>query len=127
MERKEGKISQSMHEIKEYIQMQSDMFRLNILEKSSKILSLLILIFVFLLLSGMTIFFFSIGLMYRLADLWNSQILAALGIGGLYITLIILVFVFKNALFVNPIVKQLSQILFDDKDDDEKNAINEEN
>jgi len=127
MEKKDGKFSRSMHEIKEYIRMQSDLFRLNILEKSSKILSLLIMICVFLLLSCMTIIFLSMGLMYRLADLWNSQILAALGIGGLYIILIVLAFLFRNAIFINPIVKQLSQILFEENDDDEKDTLNEGN
>lgn len=123
MER-EGKFSRSIHEIKEYIQLQSNLLRLELLEKSSKILSLLIIVFIFLLLSGMTVFFLSMGLMYKLADLWNSQTLAALGIGGLYILLIILMYLFKDALFINPLVKQLSQIFFDE--DEEKEAINEE-
>ena len=123
MEQREGKFTRTKGEIKEYIQLQLDLFRLNMLEKSSKILSLLIMIIVFLLLSVITLAFLSMGLMYKLADLWNSQILAALGIGGLYIILIILMLIFKQALFINPFVKQLSRILFDDNDEDDDDSL----
>ncbi|MCD7973880.1 MAG: hypothetical protein LUG18_14680 [Candidatus Azobacteroides sp.] len=122
---KEGKFTKSFQDLKEYAKMYSDVFRLTLVEKSSKLLSLIIIIFVVLLLTVITLFFCSLALMYKLADIWHSQALGALGMAGIYLILIGVIYIFREKIFINPLIRQFSQILFD-VDEPEEEEIKED-
>ena len=115
---KEGKYAKSIEDLKEYIQMYYKLIQLNLLEKLSQVIALIIIAFVTLLLLFIVIIHFSFALVYKLASIWHSQTYAALAVGGGYLLVAIILLIFRDKVFVNPIVKHLSRILFDESDNE---------
>ncbi|MCL1944166.1 MAG: phage holin family protein [Candidatus Azobacteroides sp.] len=112
--KKEGKYIKSLNDLKEYAYMHYDLLCLNLLEKLSKIIALLLIIMVSLMLLVIMLVYFSLALAYELSEIWNSKVGAFLCVGGIYLLISAFLYFFRKNIFVNPLVKQLSKILFDD-------------
>lgn len=117
MENKEGRYIKSWNDLKDYLLLHYDMLSLGLLEKLSKVISLLLIIIVSLMIAFIILIHFSFALVYELSDLWGSKVYSFLAVGGLYLIIGIFLYIFREKVFVNPIVKQLSKILFDDLSD----------
>lgn len=117
MKDNESRYVKSWHDLKEYARLHYDLLCLNLLEKLSKIISLLLIFIVSLALAVIILIHFSLALAYKLAEMWDSRIYAFLFVGGVYLLIGIFLYIFREKVFVNPIVKQLSKILFEDSSD----------
>ncbi|MDR2475692.1 MAG: phage holin family protein [Bacteroidales bacterium] len=122
---KESKYAKSMRDIKEYAQLQYELFRLNLLEKLSQVIALILSVFAVLVLLVIVFVHLSLALVYILAEWWKSQVIASLAVGGLFLIITMLLLVYRKVIFINPIVKQLSRILFDEFEELEENELSE--
>lgn len=119
---------QLLNEAKEYTQLRYKILKLEMLEKSSQILGLIVLVIVLtVLLLGATVYF-SLSIIYALKPVFGGLTWGFCLFGAIYIVLAAVLFLLRKPLIVNPLVKQLSAILYaDDEDGDEKNVTTKEN
>jgi len=120
MENNEGRYIKSWHDLKDYARLHYDLLCLNLLEKLSKIISMLLIFIVSLALSVIILIYFSLALAYKLSEMWENKMYAFLFVGGIYLIISLFLYVFREKIFVNPIVKHLSKILFEDSSDNFK-------
>jgi hypothetical protein len=105
--------------VKEYLRMRYDLLRLELLEKLSLIVSLILVIVVgsFFLLSALL--YLSMALIFTLREAWGSLVPGFLLMSGVFLVITVLFFVMKDRWFVNPLIKQISSILFKDNNKEE--------
>lgn len=105
--------------VKKYVRLKIDLLKLNILEKFSKLVSFLIITLVFFLLFLFFILFISLGFIYWFRDQLGPEWLGALIVAGVYIVIGFLVYLLRFKLFINPVVTQISKILFEEDEEEE--------
>ena len=103
-------------EVKSYASMRFDLIRLELLEKLSKIISLILLVFVCVLISIIVFTYLSILLLLWLNDVFSSMIPGVCIVAGVYAILLTAMIIFRKKVFLNPIVSVLSKIIFSDKE-----------
>ena len=103
-------------ELKSYASMRFDLIRLELLEKLSKIISLILLVFVCILVSIIIFTYLSILLLLWLNDVFSSMIPGVCIVAGIYAIALTIMILFKEKIFLNPIIGALSKIIFSDKE-----------
>lgn len=101
-------IQQLFLEFKKYLLLQKEYTKLEVTEKLSILLSTLILVMLIIILSMMALFYLSFTLAYMLASLVGSLIASFSIIAGFHILLIIILYAYRKALIINPMVKFLA-------------------
>lgn len=96
---------------KAYFNTRYDLLRLELLDKMSKIIGQIVLALVVVLLVFAALAFFGIGAMFLLSKVVPMPVSCAI-LGGVFLLLIVLAIVFKEKLFINPMVRTLAGILF---------------
>ena len=110
---------------KEYADLQLQLFKLNLVEKSSQILSLLVVIIAGAILLMAAFVFFSLVFVLWMKNLTGSMMTGFVILGAFFIVLFILFWLLRKKIMINPMIKKLSAILFKDsepvgeEDDDE--------
>lgn len=120
---KDDKYQRLINDGKEYARMRYDLLRLEILEKTSRVLTLFLLIILglFLVLAACTYFALAVAAALQPA---LGAVAALCIVGGVFLLVLLIVFLFRKQLIINPIISQLSEIMFHDQtpsDHDEKN------
>lgn len=100
-----------LHDSRAYINTQYSLLRLGLLEKLSKVIGLILFALVVVVLLFAFLGFVAVSLAFVLAQ-WIPEWAAFLIIGGVFLLQLIVAVVFRNRLFVNPMVCALSAILF---------------
>lgn len=110
---------------KSYLKLRYDLLRLELLDKLSLILGLLVLIIValFILLAAMA--YFSVALVGWMANSMPVS-LACCILGGVLLVILPVVYLLRYHLFINPFIKLFSRKLFSPKEDDVMNYENDE-
>jgi len=106
--------------IKEYINIQVDLLKINLVEKLSQIISLLIGLIVGSLLALVIIVYLSVTLVYWLGTIFNSLLPGLLIISGVFVLLFVLFYINRNKLFLNAIVRMINKILFEKEQSSKK-------
>lgn len=101
-------------EAKDYIQMNYDLFRLNLVEKLSVIISLILALFIGILLIIVAFVYFSIAFIFWTEPFFSSLIPGFLIWGGVFGLLFLVFYLLRKRIFVNPIIKILSKIIFNE-------------
>lgn len=104
---------QLLRDSRSYLNTQFDLLRLNLLEKLSRIIGLILFALVAILLVFAIFGFSAVAVAFVLAQwlpLWASFLI----IGGMFLLALILAIAFRKQWFINPIVCALSAILFSD-------------
>lgn len=109
---------------REYLKTRYDLLRLELLDKLSLILSVLILIIVALFLLLGVIAYFSVALIALLANVMPIWVACCI-IGGVLLLLLPIMYVMRQRWFIDPFIKLLSSSLFAPKD--EEDVINTDN
>lgn len=94
-----------------YLGSRYDLLRLELLEKLSRIIGLILLALVVVLLFFGAFAFFGFALVFVLSQVLPLSVSCCI-LGGVFLLVIVLAIVFKTQWFVNPAVKALSKILF---------------
>ena len=91
--------------------MRYDLLRLEVLEKTSRVLALFLLIILglFLVLAAFT--YFALAVAAALQPTLGA-VAALCIVGGVFLLILIVLFLFRKQIVVNPIVAQLSEIMF---------------
>lgn len=103
-------IAQLIEAVKDYVELQKDYLKLDVIDKAVKLLtaaSLFVVAFLFLLAIMLYISFAAI---YWMAPQTGTAEAFAI-MGGIYVLLLILVFIFKRRLIERPLVKCFANIL----------------
>ena len=96
---------------KTYFSQRYDLLKLELLEKLSRIIGLVILALVVVLLVFGAFAFFGMALIFLLSKVVPLTISCCI-LGAVFLLVILLAVLFKEKLFINPVVQQLSKILF---------------
>lgn len=123
---KENKYQRLIDDGKEYARMRYDLLRLEVLEKTSRVLALFLLIILglFLVLAAFT--YFALAVAAALQPTLGA-VAALCIVGGVFLLILLTLFLFRKQIVVNPIVAQLSDIMFheqttSDHEQDESNV-----
>ena len=101
-------------DVKDYVELKYDLLRLNLLEKLSLIIALILSLFVGVLLIITALVFFSIAFVHWTGDLFGSLVPGFLILGGIFGVLFFVFFWLRKKIFVNPMIKLLSRIIFNE-------------
>ncbi len=107
----ENKYQRLINDSKEYARMRYDLLRLEVLEKTSRVLALFLLIILglFLVLAAFT--YFALAVAAALQPTLGA-VAALCIVGGVFLLILLVLFLFRKQIVVNPIVAQLSEIMF---------------
>ena len=100
-----------LDDTKAYLNARYDLLKLELLEKLSRIIGLVILALVVVLLVFGAFAFFGMALIFLLSKVVPLTISCCI-LGAVFLLVILLAVLFKEKLFINPVVQQLSKILF---------------
>lgn len=104
-------------EVKDYVQTELDLLKINMLEKSARILAFIIGLIIASVLSLVAIAYFSLMFYDMFVSLFDSRLWATLIMVAIFLVLSILMVVFAERLFLNFFIKKIYTVLFS-KDDD---------
>lgn len=107
--------------IKRYISLSKDYTMLNVVEKLTVIFGSLILILTLIILGSGALFFALLTLAYALAPLVGGIGISFLIITAISVILILIIYYNRQRWIMNPIVRFLSHLFFDEKEDHDEN------
>lgn len=120
-----GEYKKLLDDSKGYLKTRYDLLRLELLDKLSLILGLLVLIIVALFLLLGAIAYFSVALIGLLADVMPVWAACCI-LGGVMLIILPMLFFMRKKWFIDPFIKLLSSTLFTPKDSDEETIIPQE-
>ena len=109
---------------KDYVDLQFQLLKLNVVEKTSQILSLLIVIIAGTILLTAAFVYFSMMFVLWMKTVTGSLTYGFLIIAAFFLLLFILFILLRKKLIINPIIKKMSAILF--KSEEEMEVEDEE-
>ncbi len=116
------KYRQTWADIKQFASTKFDLFKVGFLEKAAKIIGLILFALALILLLFAIISFGCLALIFALGKalpLWA----AALIVVALWLLIMIGAIVFRNQLFINPVLAAISAILFAPTESDKPSAV----
>jgi len=113
------------NETKEYLNLQIQLLKLNLVEKISQTISLIITIMAGILLTLGAFLYLSIIFVIQIANHTGSFSVGLLIIATIFLIIFLLLILFKKRLIVNPIIKTISAIIFN-KAEERKEVTDEE-
>lgn len=105
-----------LKEIKRYVELQTDLAKLEFTEKLSIILSRAILVIVFAVLGLLILLNCSFMMVYVLNDYLNDIILSYSIIGGVFVILSFFIYKKRDQLITQPVVNFLGRLFLDKND-----------
>ena len=116
MESEYGKFAK---DVKEYLSLRYDLLRIEILEKLSKIIALIVVLFVAVVLGLAALIYFSFVFAFALKEACGSAVPGFMAIGGFFVLLLAVLSVFRKQIVLNPLIRVIGGILFrEDKEND---------
>ena len=121
-----GKYRKFIRDGKEYLTTRYDLLRLELLEKTSSIVALLILVMIALVLITTVWVYISGILIVLMADAFGSYIPPFIIMGGASLLILAIVVLLKDKMILNPLIRVFSKILFNHTEDNDEDE-NDEN
>lgn len=106
-----------LDDTKAYFNARYDLLKLELLEKLSRIIGLVILALVVVLLVFGAFAFFGMALIFLLSKVLPLTASCCI-LGAIFLLVIVLAVLFKESWFINPVIQQLSKILFAESETD---------
>lgn len=100
-------------EIKKYVGLQAEYFKVEFVEKMTILLSTLLIIVLVINLAVAALFYAFFALAYALEPVVGGLILSFIMVSAVFVLLIVLLFVFRKKLIINPMVRFLSTLFLD--------------
>ena len=116
------KYPQTWADIKQFVSTQFDLFKVGFLEKAAKIVGLILFALALILLLFAIISFGCLALIFALGQvlpLWASALIVV----ALWLLIMVGAIVFREKLFINPMLAAISAILFVPTEGDQKSEI----
>lgn len=102
-----------------YVEQEIESVKLTAAEKISIATSTIVSGLILTLLAAAMLLFASLALSYYLGSLMNSTALGFLAVAGIYLLILLTVYLFRKRLITDNIVEVVIQFLFDDEEDSE--------
>jgi hypothetical protein len=115
-------ISEVVEASKTYIEANLKLFKLSLLERLSKVVSLIISTTLVMLVGMLFVLFISISAAMFIGSLLDSRTLGFLVMALFFLVIVIFLWVKRKTLVINPIIRTLNDIVFDDTENDEDEA-----
>ncbi len=106
-------LTELFKEVKNYLKLQGEYTKLDLVEKLTILLSTLTLIFILIVLGTMAAFYLSFMLVYVLASATGSLVAGYAIIGGLLILIALVVYRLRKQLIFQPMVNFLARLFLD--------------
>lgn len=103
---------------KDYVDLQFQLLKLNVVEKTSQILSLLIVIIAGTILLTAAFVYFSMMFVLWMKTVTGSLTYGFLIIAAFFLLLFILFVLLRKKIIINPIIKKMSAILFKEAEEE---------
>ncbi len=97
---------------RQYVKLQADYFRLDMAERIAKVSSLLLVMLVIGALGLIALLMLSLGAAFFLGRLWGSYMPAFLCVGGFYVLLAVVFWVFRERWLTNPLLTSIIRAFF---------------
>jgi len=107
------KIQQLFVEFRKFLELQKEYTLLEITEKLSKLLSMLLLVTFIIVLSVVVLFYLSFTLVYVMAPLVGGLTTSYALVAGFHILLILLLILLRRKLIINPTVKFIAGLFLE--------------
>ena len=115
--RKRGSVFENIiSEIEEYIKLNKEYIKLTAVEKVSLLVSFFIFALAIITLGSSILFFLAFSLAHYLAPFVGGLSISLLISAGIPIFFILLLFIFKKQLIINPVVRITVSLFFDSKE-----------
>ena len=111
-------VSEISENVKAYIRLKTDMLKLTLTEKLSLIISALLISVILFLVFLFISMFISIAFIFWFRDHAGPLYVGALIVAGGYLVIGVIVFLMRNSLFIDPLVKQITKVLLEEEDED---------
>ena len=105
-----------IEEVKDYIKVEIDILKINLLEKISKLMTFVIGIVLAAIMATVAIAYFSVMLFNLFNQMTNSVFWATIIMIVLFIALSIMIIAFSERLFLNFFIKKVYKLLFQSND-----------
>ena len=105
-----------IEEVKDYIKVEIDILKINLLEKISKLMTFVIGIVLAAIMATVAIAYFSVMLFNLFNQMTNSVFWATIIMIVLFIALSIMIIAFSERLFLNFFIKKVYKLLFQSDD-----------
>jgi hypothetical protein len=106
--------------VKGYVRLKLELYRLMAIEGAVMLLSSLLISLVVLLLAIFLLFFLGLAFVYWYGEVVGPMYVGALIVVGFYLAASVLVFLYREKLFINPLVIKLTTIINEEGSDEEK-------
>ena len=117
------KISESIAEltdqVKNYIQLRIDLFKLNLTEKLATLTTTLLISIIFFIVFLFFTLFLSLAFIFWFKEYAGNAWLGSLIVAGFYILVGVTVYLLRDRLFLNRVVVQISKILLEEEEENE--------
>ncbi|MCM1035235.1 MAG: phage holin family protein [Paludibacter sp.] len=123
MEPKPNQYQQLLNDSKAYLKTGYDLLRLELLDKLSLILGIIIALIVALFLGFAAIAYFSVALVGWMTTCMPTWVACCI-LGGFFLAILIVLWCCRQRIFINPFIKLLSGILF--KEPEQEKEVNHE-
>ena len=105
--------------VKDYINLRIDLVKLILTEKIAKLATFFLIAIIFFILAMFLLLFLSLAFVFWYGNDIGPAWVAALFVTAFYVVAGVLVYLLRHALFINPLVVQLTKILMEDKDENQ--------
>jgi uncharacterized membrane protein YqjE len=113
-----GKISDNFsnltENVKDYVNLRIDLIKIILTEKIAKLATFFLIAVIFFILGMFLLLFLSIAFVFWFGSAVGPGWIGALIVTAFYILLAALIYLQRNAFFINPLVSTLTKILMED-------------
>jgi hypothetical protein len=117
------KISESITDLTEearrYVELKIDLFKLDLTEKLATLTTTLLLSIIFFIVFLFFTLFLSLAFILWFKEYAGAAYVGALIVAGFYILVGLIAFLFRDKLFLNRVVAEISKILIEEGEEDE--------
>ena len=103
----------------DYVKTRYDLLRLELLDKLSQIIGIIVLVIVALFIVMGALAYFSVALVHAMAHIMPTGV-ACVILGGILLVILLVLYMNKERVFINPFVKILSGLLFAEQQETEE-------
>lgn len=115
MEDQKRNSEQILQDLKEYSDLRIDLLKLQIVENLSQVLSILLISLILVLMLTIALFYGSMAFVFWTASYWGTFIPGFCIIALFFIVLGFILYLLRNKLFINPLVRAFCKIFFKSK------------
>ena len=113
-------ISEVIDASRKYLEANLKLFKLSLLERLSKVVSLIISTTLVMMVGILFVLFLSLSAAVFIGDLLHSRALGLLIMAMFFFLIVIFLWVKRKTLVINPVIQSLNDIVFTDDEPDEE-------